>query len=56
MSETAEVLPCADKLRFSTEKEASAQATVLEHQRGVRLKAYKCRHCGWWHLASKANI
>lgn len=46
------LLPCADKLHFSSQKEAEAQAVVLEHQRGTKLKAYKCRHCEWWHLAT----
>ncbi|MGI9027813.1 MAG: hypothetical protein ACR2FM_03150 [Candidatus Saccharimonadales bacterium] len=47
-----EPLQCADKLRFASSKEATASATVAEHQRGIKLKAYRCRHCDWWHLAS----
>jgi hypothetical protein len=46
------VLPCADKLVFDTEKQAKVAANVAEYQHGTKLKAYKCRHCGLWHLAS----
>jgi hypothetical protein len=46
-------LPCAGKLVFDIEKEARAAATTLEYQRGVKLKAYKCSHCGLWHLSSQ---
>ncbi len=45
-------LPCADKMIFDSEAEAKAEANKLEWQRGVKLKAYKCRHCGLWHLSS----
>lgn len=45
-------LICADKLRFNSKKEALASATVALHQHGTKLKAYKCRHCGLWHLSS----
>lgn len=47
-----EALPCADKLSFDTEKLAKATAVVANHQRGQRLKPYKCKHCDLWHLAS----
>lgn len=44
---------CADKLAFSTQKEAWATATVARFQHGgQRLKAYKCQDCDLWHLAS----
>ncbi len=46
------VLGCDSKLRFTTRKEAAAAAVVIEHQRGTKFKAYACRHCDWWHLAS----
>ncbi len=45
-------LPCDGKLRFTTQKEAQASATVAEHQHGTKLKVYQCRYCSLWHLAS----
>lgn len=48
----ADQLPCAGKLRFETRREAEAAVVVIEHQRGTKLKAYACRYCDWWHLAS----
>ena len=47
------VLPCDDKLAFDTEREARAAANVAAYQHGARLKAYRCRHCGLWHLSSQ---
>ncbi len=47
-----EALACADKLAFDSEREASAEANVLEWRHGTKLKVYKCRHCGLWHFAS----
>lgn len=44
---------CANKMAFDTKKEAENSATVVEHQRGTKLKVYKCRDCNLWHLASK---
>jgi hypothetical protein len=52
MSDDETLLPCAEKLVFDTEKQAKAAATVAAHQHGVKLKAYACRYCGLWHLAS----
>jgi len=46
-------LPCAEKLAFDTKKEAQAAATTVEWQRDIKLKPYKCRHCGLWHLTSQ---
>lgn len=46
-------LPCADKLAFDTPKEAQASATVAEYRYGSKLKIYRCRHCGLWHLSSR---
>lgn len=48
-------LPCADKLAFDTEPEARAAANVAEYQHGSRLKTYRCRHCGLWHLSSQPD-
>lgn len=52
MTQSDEVLPCEGKLKFASIRDAEAQAVVLNHQRGIQLKAYKCKHCEWWHLAS----
>jgi hypothetical protein len=51
MSETIE-LACGDKLRFDSRAEAEASAATIEHQRGTKLKAYKCQECRLWHLSS----
>jgi len=50
LSEVA--LPCAEKLAFDSEKQATATATTSEYWYGTRPHAYKCRHCGLWHLSS----
>lgn len=46
------VLPCAGKLVFETASEAQTTATVTFFQRGIKLKAYRCKYCGLWHLSS----
>ncbi|MDQ2973314.1 MAG: hypothetical protein M3Q79_02445 [bacterium] len=44
---------CDTKLSFDTQKQARATATVARFQHGgQRLKAYKCKICGLWHLAT----
>jgi hypothetical protein len=50
--EEENLLPCADKLAFDTQKQAQAAATVALHQHGSKLRAYLCRYCGLWHLSS----
>lgn len=45
-------LPCKDKLAFDTKKEAEATANVARYRYGTKLKVYRCRHCGLWHLSS----
>lgn len=50
--ETELTLPCVDKLVFETKREAQTAATVAHYQRGVRLKVYRCKFCGLWHLSS----
>jgi hypothetical protein len=45
-------LPCAEKMSFDSKKEAEAVGIAAEWQYGGALKAYKCRHCHLWHLAS----
>ena len=52
MDELPTELPCADKLAFDTKKAAEATATVAGYQHGTKLKAYTCRYCQLWHLAS----
>jgi hypothetical protein len=52
MSQETPALPCEGKLRFATQKEANAAATVARHRYGSKLKVYHCLHCGWWHLSS----
>jgi hypothetical protein len=48
-----ETKSCAEKLAFNTQKEAWTAATVARFQHGgTRLKAYKCKLCSLWHLAS----
>lgn len=43
---------CQDKMVFETRKEAQTAATVAMHQRGIKLRPYKCRECDLWHLTS----
>ena len=46
-------LPCKDKLAFDTRKEAETTANVAQYRYGTKLKAYVCRYCNLWHLASR---
>jgi hypothetical protein len=46
-------LPCEDKLAFDTQKEALATANVAHYRYGNKMKVYKCKHCGLWHLSSQ---
>ncbi len=48
------VASCESKLAFATQNEAWTAATVarFQHGGGSRLKAYRCRVCKLWHLAS----
>ena len=46
------VLPCHQKMAFDSQKEAEAVATAAEWQYGGALKAYQCRYCQLWHLAT----
>lgn len=48
-------LPCQDKARYGTQKEARAAATVAKHQHGAKLTTYRCRFCDLWHLATDYN-
>jgi hypothetical protein len=45
-----------EKIAFASKKEAEAAAVVSKHQygspKGRGLKAYRCRQCDLWHLAS----
>ena len=49
-----EALACADKITYDTKDKALGAAAAADWQRGIALKAYKCRHCQLWHLSSKA--
>ena len=46
-------MKCAEKMSFDTKKEAEDTARVALHQHGSKLKAYKCKDCGLWHLSSR---
>ena len=48
-------LPCAGKLAFDTVQAARATATVSEHRYGTKLKVYKCRYCGLYHLSTSRS-
>lgn len=50
-----EELPCSHKISFDSQKEATTSATVAQHQHGTKLKAYRCKFCKLWHLASAYN-
>lgn len=52
MSESSLLMSCEHKLVFDTQKSAQAMATTLKHQKGTKLKPYKCEKCGLWHLTS----
>ncbi len=52
MDDEPKVLPCHEKLAFDTQQQAAAAANVAEYQHGIKLKIYRCRHCGLWHLAT----
>lgn len=54
--ESEPALPCAHKLSFDTRREASAAATVAAYQYGNKLRPYRCRYCGLWHLASGSAL
>lgn len=50
--EDAATLPCAGKMVFDTREQAEAVGRAAEWQYGGALKAYRCKHCGLWHLAT----
>jgi hypothetical protein len=45
-------LPCAEKMAFDSKQEAENTALTADWQHGTALKAYRCKHCNLWHLAS----
>ncbi|MDQ3065120.1 MAG: hypothetical protein M3Q36_02515 [bacterium] len=51
-TETGAPYNCAEKLEFDTFDQAQASATTIMFQRGIKLKAYRCKHCKLWHLTS----
>ena len=46
------VLPCAEKIAFDTQKDAQTAATLASYRYGSSLTPYICRYCGLWHVAS----
>jgi hypothetical protein len=52
MSDEEAKLPCEDKMVFDSKTEAENTALAADWQHGANLRAYKCRHCHLWHLAS----
>jgi hypothetical protein len=52
MNEDENVLPCAEKITYDTKPAAEGAAAAADWQHGASLKAYKCRHCHLWHLAT----
>lgn len=50
--ETEHEMPCTGKLAFDTQKAAEAAAVVADFQHGTKLRAYKCKHCGLWHMST----
>ncbi len=55
MSDDEQILPCWEKVVFDTKTEATAAGLAADWQHGSTLKAYKCRHCGLWHLATHSD-
>jgi hypothetical protein len=54
MTETNDdVMPCAEKMVFDSQKQAQSTALAADWQHGASLKAYQCRHCHLWHLSSQ---
>lgn len=52
MEEIDEQLACAEKIAYDTKSQAEGAAAAADWQHGVKLRAYKCRHCHLWHLSS----
>ena len=44
---------CKEKMSFDSKKQADDAALVASHQRGSKLKSYRCRNCELWHLSSR---
>lgn len=53
MSDDDQALPCAEKIVYETKSAAEGAAAAADWQHGISLKAYRCRHCQLWHLATK---
>ncbi len=52
MVENELALPCVDKMAFDSERQALDTALTSKHWYGSKLKAYLCKYCHLWHLAS----
>lgn len=49
-------LICKDKIPFKTKPDALGAAALARHRYGSsKYKAYKCKHCGDWHLARELS-
>lgn len=49
------IFGCEGKLRHASRKIALGMKRVMAQHRGAnveRLNAYKCKHCGGWHLGN----
>jgi hypothetical protein len=44
---------CTEKMAFDTKKAAQDAARMAYYRHGSKLKVYKCRHCGLWHMATR---
>lgn len=45
---------CQDKLAFDSKEQASATRIYATHRHGGKLRVYKCKQCGLWHLTSSS--
>ena len=53
--EEYEELPCSQKMAFDTKRQALDTATTSKHWYGTSLKAYRCKNCQLWHLATETQ-
>ena len=48
---------CMGKMAFSDKKMATNAATNTNNRfRRMRVRAYKCRHCPFWHIGKSAHM
>ena len=53
MESNSDELPCAGKLAFDTKQQAEGSGVVAAWRHGTKMKAYQCKYCNLWHLASQ---